>query len=324
MNMKLHKKFVIWIGIPVALVAIIVTVLVVFSDLRIELKIHFNQPNPMTRQYTTEEWMAMITQSQHQTTAIWEGVRAGYIKKDGAGSGGGLLHFLDTPAHVLEFQISDLLDKDPMMFSSALVSNDKRVLQTGLDIYNRFSRHDLSDKQNQKLTDAYRALLKHKDTALRAYAIYKLGARRELTVTDVDKGLNDETGDVRYVTSFWIHTMFENPPVYNADGKIYKGQAARGDQFVEMKRKLAPILLDRLNDPRLSTRDAMARSFCLMLQRHEYTGTGVRHQLPGYFPKKIDWRRETWHKCEETKKLWTEWWAKRGEEALAYAHPPQN
>jgi hypothetical protein len=323
MTLKSRKKIVIWIVIPLILIAGLGAVIIVHFGLKVELKVHFNQKPPVLRQYTTAEWMEMITQSQHQPIAIWEGVRAGSIKKNSSGCGGGLLHFLDTPAKVLEWQVSDLLEKDPMMFLPALASPDKRVLQTGLYIYNRYSMSRLSGELKQKLMEAYRALLNHRDTSLRATGIQKLGEYRQLTVDDIQKGLSDEAGDVRFLTGFWLHILFENSPVYSRDGKIYKGEKETADKFIETKRKLAPILLERLNDPDPFTKSAIARNFRFMLRRHEYTGTGISQELPGFFPVQIDWRRASWHKREETKKIWIEWWQEQGEQALEYAHPPQ-
>jgi hypothetical protein len=68
----------------------------------------------------------------------------------------------------------------------------------------------------------------------------------------------------------------------------------------------------------------MAHVFRRMLLRVEHVREGtVTHKGPKSFPAMIDWKKQGWHKREETKKIWTKWWAERGEAALAFAHPPQ-
>lgn len=266
----------------------------------------------------------MITQPQHQPTASYQAVGAGKIRKNGSSISGGAINFSASPARILERQDDDLLKKDPMMFLPALASKDRNVILTGMYIYKYNWPDKLSDEQKNKLANSLRQLLSNPDTAIRVETFNLLGQRRLLTVDDVVKGLSDEAGDVRYLAAMQFSTFLDNAPVYTPDGKFYKGNAQLANEMIAAKRKLAPVFLKHLNETHPYTRSDVAYGFSSMFKRKVYSGTGTSHRLPDFFPGRIDWKRASWHKREETKKIWTKWWTERGEEALKFAHPPQN
>jgi hypothetical protein len=285
------------------------------------------ESDPKDRQYSKSEWMTMITQPQHQATATFEGVAPGSIQQDGSSGGGGALHFIKTAAGMLERQciFGNLLDKDPLMFLPALASKDQRVILTGMYIYQYNWPDKLTDEQKNQIANAYRSLLSNPDTGVRSEVINQLSAEGLLSADDIIKGLSDDAQDVRYLAAFHCHTVYsQNSPVYTKEGKIHKGDPQKVNELIESKRKLIPVLLKHLNETNPFTRYDIAQAIYNMFTKIEYTGSGTRRILPDSVPKQIDWKRDSWHKREETKEIWTKWWTERGEEAIEFAHPTQN
>jgi hypothetical protein len=151
-------------------------------------------------------------------------------------------------------------------------------------------------------------------------AITQLTYRDQITVNDIDKGLSDSAMDVRTETAFALHSVFKG----SKDEELYRGYPAKGVEIVEIKRQLAPVLLKHLNDPNPFTRATIAKYFRSMLKiARRSKGKITRNKTPDFFPAKIDWHRDSWHKCENTKKLWTKWWGEHGEDWLETLHPSQ-
>ena len=309
--------------------AIIIVVVVLLSACIIY---YFNkpkqEPNPKERQYSQSEWMTMITQPQHQAIATYEGVAAGSIKINGSSGGGGGLHFIKTPAGVLEYQFrgDGLLDKDPLFFLSALTSKDQRVILTGMYIYHYYWPDKLTDEQKNKISDAFRALLSNPDTGVRVEVFNRLGPKHLLSTDDIIKGLSDDAHDVRYIAALHCSSSyyFMNSMVYTEDGQIHKGDPQKVNELIEEKRRLIPVLLEHLNETNPFTKSDIANAFRNTFTRKVYTGSGTRNELPDFLPQQIDWKRDSWQKREETKELWTKWWTERGQEALEFAHPVQS
>jgi hypothetical protein len=190
-------------------------------------------------------------------------------------------------------------------------------------IYKYHWPNKLTLDQKNKLVNAYRLLLSNPDTSVRAAVFNQFAARRLLIVDDVIKGLSDKAHDVRYLAGFDISVIFENPIVYTKNGEFHKGNAKKATELIEIKRKIAPVLLQHLNETNPFTRSDIATAFRNLFTKKVYSGTGTTHKLPGFFPARIDWERASWHKCEVTKEIWIKWWAENGEEALKFAHLPQ-
>lgn len=276
------------------------------------------------KEYTTEQWLEMITRPEHQPIANYQAVGPGKIRKNGCSMEGGGFFYSTSPSRILEYRGDDLLRDDPMMFLPALASKDRNVILTGMYLYKHCCHKPLTDQQNNRLAEALRKLLLNPDTAIKVEAFNLLAQRRFLKADDIIKGLSDYAHDVRYLAALKFSSEFlDNAPVYTADGKFHKGNAQQANDLIEQKRKLAPVLLQHLNESSPFTRDDVAWGFYNMFRRKQYTGKGVASITYDFAPKRIDWIRASWHEREKTKKIWTKWWNENGEKALKFAHPPQ-
>ena len=136
-------------------------------------------------------------------------------------------------------------------------------------------------------------------------------------------GLNDGTADIRYSTAFWVQTLVEQQARYTEDGKLVGLDSNEVRQLVEIKRKLAPILVEHLNDTHFWVRNIMGLRFRNLFKRPVKRERGTRYVEAPTLPDKFDWIRADWHTREKTQKEWNSWWTEHGEEALVFAHPPQ-
>jgi len=275
--------------------------------------------------------MQMVTQHEHQPKTIWEGLRAGSIRKSGSSHGYGGLEFLDTPAQVLEVHLSrGLRERKPLLFLPLFDSQDPQLVLTAIYIYRpaiyiygRSLRSNLKDEDNAQIVNAFRKLLERRDARIRFAAIETLGRSRLLNVNDVQHGLNDSALCVRFVTASCLDRLIETPR-YNNEGKLVVNQQ-QIEELLKTKRQLAPILLEHLNDTHYSVRSNVSSEFRGMFKKRVRTERGgIRYVPASTLPKKLDWVRSDWQTREETKQQWKTWWAEHGEEALRFAHPPQD
>jgi hypothetical protein len=278
--------------------------------------------DPRDRRYTTQQWLEMFTRREHQPIATWKGIGVGHIRKNSIGHSYDGLVFRDTPARVLEHQFSDLLEQEPLAFLPLFDSTDPEVILTGVYIYRRspaFMEH-LSTEDKSQVAAAFRKLLSHDDVRMRFTAGQTLGERRWLTVDDVDRGFDDEALSLRVLTAWWAGDVAERPAIYSPQGKLLDADPNQTER-VDIKRKLAPVLLDHLNDPHFIIRSEVYGSFHSLLAEGVAIGQRSGHDLEPTFPTKIDWVRGDWHTREQTRKAWKAWWAEHGEEALRWTHP---
>jgi len=274
----------------------------------------------------------MVTQDEHQPKTIWEGLRAGSIRKSGSSHGYDGLEFRDTPAQVLEVHLSrGLIERKPLLFLPLFDSQDPQLVLTAIYIYRpaicyiyrRSLRGNLKDEDEARIVNAFRKLLERRDARIRFAAIETLGKNRLLNVNDVQHGLNDRALCVRFVTASWLDGLIETPR-YNNEGKLVVNQQEI-EKLLNMKRELAPILLEHLNDTHYSVRSNVSSEFRGMFKKRVRTESGrICSVLAPTLPKKLDWIRSDWQTREETKQQWKTWWTEHGEEALQFAHPPQD
>ena len=279
--------------------------------------------HPFDKKYTTEEWMAMLEQREYQQIAIWEGLKVGKVKKSSASMHGPNLRFNSARTPLLMHQLDDLLEQDPLMFLPLFESKDPEVIMVGIFVYREYFPDNLRLEDKVKIAAAFRKLLEHPDTRMRWAAIKTLGEHRWLTVEDVKRGLNDGTADIRYSTAFWVQTLVEQQARYTEDGKLVGLDSNEVRQLVEIKRKLAPILVEHLNDTHFWVRNIMGLRFRNLFKRPVKRERGTRYVEAPTLPDKFDWIRADWHTREKTQKEWNSWWTEHGEEALVFAHPPQ-
>jgi hypothetical protein len=213
-----------------------------------------------------------------------------------------------------------------MLFLPALASKDQRVILTGMYIYRYHWPNKITDEQNNEIADAFRALLSNPDTGVRVEVFNRLGPKHLLSTDDIIKGLSDDAHDVRYIAALHCSSSyyFMNSMVYTEDGQIHKGDPQKVNELIEEKRRLIPVLLEHLNETNPFTRSDISHAFLNTFTRKVYTGSGTRHVLPDFLPRQIDWMKDSWHKREQTKEIWTKWWTEQGREALEFAHSAQN
>lgn len=283
-------------------------------------------PDPWKTMYTVEQWMGLFNKREHQPSAVWKGSSVGSITDNQAEMGSAALWFKDTPAHLLEWQFGKLREQDPLMFLHLLDSDDPQLILTGIHLYHDFtSAKDLTADQATKVATAFRKLLDQQDSRMRWAAIYKLGLFDQLTVDDVERGLNDEVLDVAWITTFYLGAFLRNRTLYDSEGKLIEGDPNDVKKYVEIKRRLAPTLIKHLNYTHFSVRSACARNLHnLFANRRKKEDGRIDTRFDPTCPPRLDWNRADWDTREQRKKLWQEWWAEHGEEALRFAHPPQD
>ncbi|MHC4476917.1 MAG: HEAT repeat domain-containing protein [Planctomycetota bacterium] len=284
---------------------------------------HTTVTHPLDRQYTKQEWMEMLSQRQYQIATYWEGLSVGSLSESGASMSGPNLRYVGAQIPLLEHQLDKLREQDPLMFLPLFDSRDPGAVMTAIFVYRQYFPPNLTEGGEAKITAAFRRLLDHPDTRMRWAAIQTLGEHRWLTVDDVERGLNDETVDVRYTTAFWSTTLIENKPVYRPQGKLLEGAPHSVRELVETKRRLAPILLEHLNDTHFRVRAKMGSRFRNMFKKRIKTENGTKDETPATLPARFDWMRADWHSRNETQQQWQAWWFEHGEEALQWAHPAQ-
>jgi hypothetical protein len=302
------------------LVLVVVTIAV---SLLAWLHYRAGSQDPRTRKYTTEQWLQMVTQREHQPIAKWRGPGAASLEESRASMDSCILGFQNTPSHVLEYQLEGLLKRDPLMFLPLFDSQDPQVVLVGMYVYRNPLPDHLTKENKAKIAAAFRKLLDNPDTRMRWAAIQTLGENRWLTLDDVARGLNDETLDIRFTTGRWLKTLLQEPCYTPLDNKLLEAEPNDVERLIETKRKLAPILLEHLNDAHFYVRQFTASRFRSLFARRVKTGTGVGELSAPMLPAEIDWMRADWHTRDKTEKEWKQWWAEQGKEALRWAHPPQ-
>ncbi len=284
--------------------------------------------NPLTRRYTTEQWLQMVKEAQHQPVVSWQGMGCGTMDRNSVEMSGCGFMFGSSRARVLEHQLSDLLKKDPMMFLPLFDSQHPQEILTAVSIYlKRDPERKLhcTAEQKSQLEQAFRKLIDYKhDSRIRFAGIKYLGWRELLTVEDIKKGMSDERLDVRFTTAQQMDCLYKDRVIYSEDDKLLKGDPNQVQQLIEVKRALAPILLDHVNDPHFYLRCYCAMTFRDLFERPVRTEKGgTRYELVPGGPDRFDWMRESWQARENKKAEWEKWWAEHGEEALLWAHPLQ-
>ena len=275
-----------------------------------------------SRRYTSQEWLQMVTRREHQPVATWKGIDVGYIREDSESHGLGGVVFGNTPAHVLEHQFVDIIEREPLAFLRLFDSKDPGVILTGVYIYRRSSAfvERLSTEDKSLVVAAFRKLLSHDDVRVRFTAIQMLGNKGWLSVDDVERGFDDKALSVRVVTAWSVRDVAEKPARYSPQGELLGTDPNRTEK-VAIKRRLAPVLLDHLNDSYFIIRSEVYGAFRCLFAKGETNADRSGHDLKATFPARVDWVRADWHTREQGREAWNAWWGEHAEEALHWTHP---
>jgi hypothetical protein len=214
----------------------------------------------------------------------------------------------------------------PLLFLPLFDSQSPQVVLVGVYTYSQSLPEDLHKEDTTKIAEAFRRLLGHEDGRLRFTAIEVLAEKKWLTADDIIRGLGDKAQCVRLAAAWKVYKLTENPAeiVYDANDKLVRGDPNRIAELLEIKRKLAPVLLEHLNDTHFYLRHQIASEFKRLFKEHIKTDErGLSVGPPPYFPKPFGWLREDWESRDRMQKQWKQWWQQHGEEAPRWAHPPQ-
>lgn len=280
-------------------------------------------------EFTDQQWLQLLHQRVHQPIAIWSGIGTGEVTKTSSGLSYTGLTFRDSPSHVIENHLisKHLLQRRPLLFLRLFDDPDPQVVLTGVYAYRSSFAHlkNLHPGDVAAIADAFRKkLLSYPDVRIRWAAIQTLGETRWLNVDDIRRGLDDKTATIRVTTAFWLDTLVWEPNerfVYDKQGQLIRGNRQGLDAMVDANIRLAPILLEHLNDTHFFVRHHLAMAFRHMFFRWQDAGKGARSEIKAKaFPAGCDWVRADWATRAKTQASWKRWWAERGPAEMRKVH----
>ena len=252
--------------------------------------------DPFRREYSDQEWLAMVMQCEHQPRILWKGTSIESFNGSGWTVGLDGLLFYDTPARVLDHQLSEgLLSRKPRLFLPLFDAEDATVVLTGIYAYGRAGHFDGEDAASVKA--ALRQTLGHIDTRVRCSAIETLARKGWLGVDDVRRGLMDDALIVRNITASYLGSVVRNELADTSPLPMTQERARA------IQQRLAPVLLDHLNDTYFFVRFKCATTFLDLFPRSN---------RPAWFP----WDKADWHRRVRMQQEWKAWWAQQGKRVL--------
>lgn len=268
-----------------------------------------NNVPPWRREYSDAEWLEMVKQPEHQPTIIWKGESRGHIDIKGQwGMSMDGYVFWNTPAGVLDWQLAKYMFNDRLLlFLPLFESDDPDVVLTGIYIYETLSRSIYRHEDKVRFISALRKAIDHSDTRVRYAVIERLARERCLSVRDLDRGLRDEAVIVCNLTASFMRTVFENRLYYPSNTAERTGSQIRAMTLERIKRELAPVLLEHLNDPSF-----FVRAKCSSTIRNSLAPK-IDGETTGH---RFDWVKADWQSRVDAQKRWKDWWTKYGEDAL--------
>jgi len=274
--------------------------------------------------YSSEQWLQMVQQRQHQPRAWWKGITPGSISDQRAGCSLPGLQIDSTPAGEMELYLPENLLQDPLFLLNDFRRNDRDAALTMIYVYDLVMPAKLKRPYRLEIATALRAMAGHSDSAIRTTALRTLQTNRWLQFEDVERGMNDEQLSVQFLASVYASGLIDKDIVYDARGQRAPGSGADAAKQVVLKRRLAALALDHLNDAHFLVRYNVG-SICRRVGlRRVRTETGVRELNPPEFPEYFDWIKSSYAERAAMQKQWKAWWAEHGEETLAFAHPDAN
>lgn len=287
--------------------------------------------NMWNETFSEQEWLALLHQRIHQPVAVWRGIRAASISQTGGGISFTGLVFADSQSHLLEHRLDDLMREHPLMFLALFDDQDPEVVLTGVAAYRnayhrgrRLTELLATDIANQ-IAEAFRKrLLTHRDVRVRWTAIQTLGENNWLTTKDIEKGLNDETDAVRITTAFHLSGVIQawNRRLARDRQKLLsKDSSVISEQMLAQYSRLAPILLDHVNDSHFFVRQSAAFGFRVLFNQWNMNSEGqYSFKTCKELPEKFDWVRSDWQARITTQETWKQWWEEHGIGTLNRVH----
>jgi len=262
-----------------------------------------HSPDAFHRHYSDQEWLAMAARPEHQPRIVWKGNSIDRIDQSGYSMSLEGLLFHDTPARVLEYQLSKgLLSQRPGLFLPLLESPDTAVVLTGIYIYRHPAHADREDTAAIRTT--LRQMLGHPDTRVRCAAVETLERHGWLSVDDVRRALADDAIIVRNMTASFLDRVVGNELADTPS------QPADREAAAAVRERLAAVLLDHLNDTYFFVRAKCATTFLNMFP-------------PSDRPAWFAWDKADWHSRAQMQQQWQTWWDERGRTALHAAASPR-
>lgn len=282
-------------------------------------------PDQTVPKYTNEQWLQMVRQRQYQPVRSWEGISRGSLRDNGAGMSGSSMQFDGPPAYGVRQYLSQNLEQTPLFLLPLMTEReDTDIVCTGLYVYEYILSDDLKSQYSDEISDAFRTLLNHRDSSVRATALSYLQRNRWLTCEDIDRTMSDESLSVAYNAVCAAETLLDEKHkqvIYDENGRRIAGSDLALKQIIELKRKLVPIMLDHLNDTHFFSRSICADICHHAVCRYVKTEGGITEKKPPNYPDRYDWMRSNYADRVQKQKEWKQWWADYGEECLRFAHP---
>ncbi len=259
------------------------------------------------KEYTDEEWLKMVNQPENQVKTVWRGLDAGTIDNEGQwGMSLQGLNFRNTPAGLLDSQLPGLTRRRPLLFLPMFDESDPDIVLTGIYFYYNCSINNLNSNEKDQIKAALKKALNHVDTRVRCAAIETLTRKNLLGVEEIKCGLDDEATIVRDMTASYINTIFKTP-FYNGKMELDDFLVLHKQRLVQIKRELAQVLINNLNDTSFYVRQICASTICIQICSN-INGESTGHRF--------DWVTAGWKSIIETQNQWRTWWAENGEIAL--------
>ena len=271
--------------------------------------------------YSNAQWLQMVTQRDHQPVTFWRGTTNGSISEKGAGCGASGLIIYHTPAFEMEQQLRDNLLQDPMFFLPLFKERDGGLVVTGIYVYDRILPEYLKYRYRNEISDALRSLADHKDSSIRVSSLTTLYENKWLGIDDIEQAMKDQCLDIRYLAIVHARSVLDRNILYDSKGRRIEGSASHVAKQIEIKRRLAVLALDHLNDTHFFIRHFSGGIVRNVVRRRVQTETGISVPDPPGGPAYFDWMRSSYWQRVEMQEQWKQWWSEHGEEALLFAHP---
>lgn len=283
---------------------------------------HSNHKYP---KYSNEEWLQMLHQRQYQPVLSWRGISRGSLRNNGASMGINGMQVDNPPAYGMSQDLTQNLEKTPLFLLPLMGKHENSdIAFTGLYVYEYILPDDLKRQYKNEISGAFRGLLSHRDSSVRATALSYLQRNRWLRYEDIELTIKDNSASVAYLAFSGADVMLEEQReqiVYDENGKRVAGSDQVLKDNIELKRKLVPLMLDHLNDAHFYIRSISAGICRRSVRRWVKTERGRTEKNPPNYPEYFDWMRASYAERVEKQKEWKQWWADYGEECLRFTYP---
>jgi hypothetical protein len=236
----------------------------------------------------------------------WQCSSNGSIEEQGSGMSLHTFIFRGTPAGILDYRLEDLVEKKPLLFLPLLYAQQPDLALTGIYVYSEAETLRFEPGETASVVAGLRKALDHNDARVRCAALQTLMDKCWLDVRDIAAGLDDKAVIIRNLTAMGLDKVFRNRlyPGCQSSSTDIEARTKRNEQI---KTRLAPVLLDHLNDTCFFVRQA-----CASLLR-EQCHLDIKKDQAG---KRFDWVRADWQSRANEQERWKRWWQNKEENAL--------